>query len=85
MLKKARNWSLLLRLLIALSTLTPMHSPIAMAANETFTSPEKAGADFELQGEYTGIIDAWGGAVGAQVIALGNSSSISYSFLVASP
>ncbi len=36
---------------------------------ETYTSAEKAGAIFKLQGEYMGVVDAWGGTWGGQVIA----------------
>jgi len=41
----------------------------AIAKAETYTSPAKAGAIFKLQGEYMGVVDAWGGTWGAQVIA----------------
>ncbi|HUP80558.1 MAG TPA: DUF1080 domain-containing protein [Pirellula sp.] len=37
---------------------------------ETYTSPAKAGAIFKLQGEYMGVVEAWGGTWGAQVIAV---------------
>jgi hypothetical protein len=36
---------------------------------ETYTSREAAGLIYELQGEYLGVIEAWGGTWGAQVIA----------------
>jgi hypothetical protein len=39
----------------------------------TYTDPAKAGEDFNIQGEYVGVIEADGGQNwGAQVIALGN-------------
>ncbi len=37
---------------------------------DTYTSSDKAGAVFKLQGEYLGVVDAWGGTWGAQVIAV---------------
>jgi len=37
---------------------------------ETFTSSDKAGVIYKLQGEYLGVIEAWGGNWGAQVIAV---------------
>ena len=37
---------------------------------ETYTSPAKAGAIFKLQGEYLGVIEAWGGTWGGQVVAV---------------
>ena len=37
---------------------------------EIYTSPAKAGAIIKLQGEYLGVIEAWGGTWGAQVIAV---------------
>ncbi len=40
------------------------------ATAETYTSSAKAGAAFKLQGEYMGVVDAWGGTWGAQVIAV---------------
>ena len=40
---------------------------------ETYTSVEPAGDTYLLQGEYSGTADAWGGAWGAQVVALANS------------
>lgn len=42
-------------------------------AADTYTSPESAGEVYKLQGEYSGIVEPWGGAWGAQVVALGNS------------
>lgn len=41
-------------------------------AEEAFLTPESGGRDYLMQGEFTGIIDAWGGAYAAQSIALGN-------------
>ena len=42
-------------------------------AQEVFTDPEQAGADFKIQGEYSGTVSADGGEtkLGVQVIALG--------------
>jgi len=40
---------------------------------DTYTSPESAGEVYKLQGEYSGVLEAWGGAWGAQVVALANS------------
>ncbi len=40
---------------------------------DTYTSPESAGEAHKLQGEYTGIVESWGGTWGSQVVALGNS------------
>ena len=37
---------------------------------ETYTSPANAGAIAKLQGEYLGVIEAWGGTWGGQVIAV---------------
>jgi len=37
---------------------------------ETYTSQEKAGVAYKLQGEYLGVVEAWGGSWGAQVIAV---------------
>ncbi len=37
---------------------------------ETYTSPAKAGAIYKMQGEYLGVVEAWGGTWGAQVIAV---------------
>ncbi|MCU0708703.1 MAG: DUF1080 domain-containing protein [Pirellula sp.] len=44
-------------------------SPSHLFAGDTFTSAESAGITYDLQGEYLGVIDAWGGTWGAQVIA----------------
>jgi hypothetical protein len=46
-----------------------LSSPSYLFAGDTFTSPETAGTTFDLQGEYLGVIDSWGGTWGAQVIA----------------
>ena len=43
-------------------------TPISKA--ETTTSPAKAVAIYQLQGEYMGVVEAWGGTWGAQVIAV---------------
>lgn len=43
-------------------------TPISQA--ETYTSPAKAGAIYQLQGEYMGVVEAWGGTWGAQIIAV---------------
>jgi hypothetical protein len=40
--------------------------------NPAFTDPTKAGADFQIQGEYAGFVDADGDRWGTQVIALGD-------------
>lgn len=65
------------RLLLCCAAAFPLTSTISVersfAAEDAITSVDKAGADFAIQGEYTGILEPWGGAVGAQVIALGNS------------
>ncbi len=37
---------------------------------ETYTSTAKASPIFKLQGEYMGVVEAWGGTWGAQVIAV---------------
>jgi hypothetical protein len=42
-------------------------------AAETYTTIEKASPIYRLQGEYMGVIDAWGGTWGAQAIAKGES------------
>lgn len=44
----------------------------SMGAEEAFLTPEAGGRDYLLQGEFTGIVNSWGGAFGAQAIALGN-------------
>lgn len=41
----------------------------AVSAGESFTSPQDAGALYDLQGEYLGVIESWGGTWGAQIIA----------------
>lgn len=46
-----------------------LFSSFKLSAGETYTSPEDAGALFKVQGEYLGVIEAWGGNWGAQVIA----------------
>lgn len=46
-----------------------MLSAVNLRAVETFTSAEKAGVLFKVQGEYLGVIEGWGGNWGAQVIA----------------
>jgi Domain of Unknown Function (DUF1080) len=38
---------------------------------ETYTSAAKAGLIYKVQGEYLGVVDAWGGTWGAQVVATG--------------
>ena len=43
-------------------------SPTLLA--ETYTSPAKAGPIYKLQGEYMGVVEAWGGTWGAQAIAI---------------
>ena len=43
--------------------------PIGLRA-ETYTSAAKAGILYKLQGEYLGVVEAWGGNWGAQVIAV---------------
>ena len=43
-------------------------TPISKA--ETTTSPAKAGAIYQLQGEYMGVVEAWGGTWGAQIMAV---------------
>jgi hypothetical protein len=40
-------------------------------AGDTFINQDEAGPIFHLQGEYLGVIDAWGGTWGAQLIATG--------------
>jgi len=40
-----------------------------LIGGETFTDAKAAGMLFELQGEYLGVIDAWDGNWGAQVVA----------------
>ncbi len=45
-----------------------MPSPCLWA--ETYTSTAKASPIFKLQGEYMGVVEAWGGTWGAQVIAV---------------
>lgn len=63
-----------IKLFIAFSFLIPMS--IAHAKGPEWTRPVKAkkeNPDFELQGEYTGEVEADGGMkVGAQIIAMGN-------------
>ena len=41
---------------------------------ETYTSAAQAGPIFQLQGEYLGVIDAWGGTWGAQIVATSETS-----------
>lgn len=41
----------------------------SLLAGDTFTSADEAGSIFKVQGEYLGVIEAWGGNWGAQVIA----------------
>jgi hypothetical protein len=43
--------------------------PTSIFAEDVFTSAEAAGVTYDLQGEYLGVIDDWGGTWGAQVIA----------------
>jgi hypothetical protein len=57
----------LLPLLIALGMALPA---IADDADQTYTDPANADADFAVQGEYSGTID--GQKIGVQVIALGD-------------
>ena len=47
---------------------------VAAAADDqpVFTDPKRAGADFAVQGEYVGFVEADGNRWGAQVIALGD-------------
>jgi len=52
-------------LLIALLSSTSRYSEA-----ETFTSQEKAGLAYKLQGEYLGVVESWGGTWGAQIIAV---------------
>ncbi len=54
--------------LLALSCCLPARG------GDTFTSAEEAGVIFQLQGEYYGSIEGWGGTWGAQVIATGKDS-----------
>ena len=44
------------------------------AIAQTYTSPEEAGLIYRFQGEYMGVIDAWGGTWGAQVVATSEKS-----------
>ncbi len=44
----------------------------SIGAEEAFLTPESGGRNYALQGEFSGIVDAWGGAFGAQAISLGN-------------
>lgn len=46
-------------------------NPVCLWAGDTFTSPQSAGVVFDLQGEYLGVLDGWGGTWGAQVVARG--------------
>jgi hypothetical protein len=46
-------------------------TPSFLWAGDTYTSAEAAGLIYDLQGEYLGVLDAWGGTWGAQVIARG--------------
>jgi Domain of Unknown Function (DUF1080) len=43
-------------------------------STETSTDARQAGNLYRLQGEYRGVIDAWGGNWGAQVVATGKQS-----------
>ncbi len=52
-------------LIAGLFTAAPQFS-----AAETYTSQEKAGVTYKLQGEYLGVVESWGGTWGAQVIAV---------------
>lgn len=54
--------------LLLLTCLVSVHAKDGAPA---YTDPAEAGADFKLQGEYQGTIDADGSRWGAQVIALG--------------
>jgi hypothetical protein len=47
----------------------------------TFTTPEEAGIDFQLQGEYTGQLEDGNRPVGIQVIALGDGKFRAVAYL----
>lgn len=57
---------------LAASAVTHVSVFAAESPAKAIESSEKAPLDFDLQGEYMGIIENWGGNWGAQVIALGN-------------
>ncbi|XZE35267.1 3-keto-disaccharide hydrolase [Pirellulaceae bacterium SH501] len=50
---------------------TPLQFTLSARAGETFVEPQKAGLLFDLQGEYLGVVEEWGGNWGAQVVANG--------------
>jgi len=52
----------------AVSTLSLLQTT-SISHAETYTSADKAGAIYQLQGEYMGVVESWGGTWGAQVIA----------------
>lgn len=56
-------------LCISFSLLFGLITPPVLWA-ETYTSTAKASPIFKLQGEYMGVVEAWGGTWGAQVIAV---------------
>ena len=49
-------------------------SLVALARGESATSFDDAEMHFKLQGEYMGVVDAWGGTWGAQVVAKGEKN-----------
>lgn len=72
------------RCYVALSILLPASVSLAADPNAVvFTDPETAGIDYELQGEYSGTVDAGEEPlkIGVQIIALGDGKFRSVGFI----
>jgi hypothetical protein len=68
--RPARKYSFILLCFVVLIVLHPQSG----ASTETSTEARQSGNLYRLQGEYRGVIDAWGGNWGAQVVATGAQS-----------
>lgn len=64
------SMAMCLRALVWVMSIPLVNTTLAWGG-ETFVEPGQAGVLFELQGEYLGVVDAWGGNWGAQVVAVG--------------
>lgn len=60
-------------LVVATVSILSLEYP-SFACAKTYTSQSQAGMIYQLQGEYLGVVEAWGGNWGAQVVAIKENS-----------